>query len=60
MGEFLGLDGGGRREQTQRIIGYLDDLSTAWHEAEPGNGYDVKAVEWRAKLIERDNDADPH
>ena len=34
-------------------------LYTAWHEAEPGQGYDTKAAEWRAKLAEPDeSDAD--
>jgi non-specific serine/threonine protein kinase/serine/threonine-protein kinase len=31
---------------TQALI----DLYTAWHAAEPDNGYDLKAAEWRAKL----------
>jgi serine/threonine protein kinase len=28
----------------------LVQLYTAWHAAEPGKGYDVKAAEWKAKL----------
>jgi hypothetical protein len=28
----------------------LADLYTAWHEAEPNQGYDAQAAEWRAKL----------
>jgi tetratricopeptide (TPR) repeat protein/predicted Ser/Thr protein kinase len=36
--------------QTRRVIGYLINLYTAWDQAEPGNGYDAKAAEWRAKL----------
>ncbi|MFH0980386.1 MAG: tetratricopeptide repeat protein, partial [Planctomycetota bacterium] len=34
------------REALERIV----DLYDAWHEAEPGEGYDAKAAEWRAKL----------
>jgi len=30
----------------ERVI----DLYTAWHEAEPDEGYDAKAAEWRARL----------
>jgi serine/threonine protein kinase/tetratricopeptide (TPR) repeat protein len=45
---------GEHHPQTQRVVGYLADLYTAWHAAEPGNGYDVKAAEWRAKLTEAD------
>lgn len=37
----------------QRIV----DLYVAWNLAEPGKGYDVKTVEWRAKLPKPD-DAD--
>ena len=25
-------------------------LYESWHDAEPGNGYDANAIEWRAKL----------
>ena len=37
-------------ERTIKVNESLADLYTAWHEAEPGNGYDTKAAEWRAKL----------
>jgi tetratricopeptide (TPR) repeat protein len=29
---------------------WLIDLYTAWHEAQPDQGYDARAAEWRAKL----------
>ncbi len=32
------------------IIQRVVDLYEAWHVAEPGQRYDVKAAEWRAKL----------
>ncbi len=35
-----------KREDLQRIV----DLYDAWHEAEPDQGYDAQADEWRAKL----------
>ena len=35
-----------KAEALQRII----DLYDVWHAAEPGEGYDAKAAEWRAKL----------
>ena len=34
------------REALERIV----KLYEAWHEAEPDQGYDQKAAEWRAKL----------
>ncbi|MCH8151561.1 MAG: tetratricopeptide repeat protein [Planctomycetes bacterium] len=43
--------------QTKRVVGYLADLYDAWHEAEPGRGYDAKAAEWRAKLAEEGTEA---
>ncbi len=36
------------REAAERITNLYD----AWHTAEPGNGYDAKAAEWRGKLAE--------
>ncbi len=40
---------GDSHEQTRRVMGYLVDLYDDWHIAEPGNGCDVKAAEWREK-----------
>ena len=39
-----------RDEAIQRVV----DLYTAWHAAEPGNGYDTKAEEWRERLGDSD------
>ena len=36
------------RDCTQALI----DLYDAWHAAEPGDGHDLNAVEWRGKLAE--------
>jgi hypothetical protein len=40
------------REALERIVEFYD----AWHEAEPGKGYDQKAAEWRAKLPEENGE----
>ena len=65
---FAGL--GPDHELTMGAIKSLSDLYTAWHEAESDQGYDTKANEWRAKLVqlneeeetspmsERESDAD--
>lgn len=37
-----------KQEALERIASLYD----AWHAADPAEGYDVKAVEWRAKLAE--------
>ncbi|MCH8261200.1 MAG: tetratricopeptide repeat protein, partial [Planctomycetes bacterium] len=37
-----------KTEAIQRVV----DLYEAWHTAEPGQGYDVRAAQWRAKLPE--------
>ncbi len=42
------VTGNRRREALQRVIA----LYEAWHTAEPANGYDAKAAQWRAKLAE--------
>ena len=34
----------------QDSIRALAELYEAWHTAEPGNGHDAKAAEWRAKM----------
>ncbi len=39
-------------ERTIEQIKSLVDLYSAWHEAEPGQGYDAKAAQWRAKMAE--------
>ncbi len=41
---------GATHENTRRAIGMAVTLYEAWHQAEPGKGYDVKAAEWKAKL----------
>ncbi|MCH8963861.1 MAG: serine/threonine protein kinase [Planctomycetes bacterium] len=38
--------------ETQASIERLVSLYESWHAAEPGQGYDAKAAEWRAKLPE--------
>ncbi len=37
-------------ESTNEAIQRVVDLYEAWHAAEPGQGYDAKADQWRAKL----------
>ncbi len=39
------------REARERIVNLYD----AWHAAEPEQGYDAKAAEWRAKLPEKES-----
>ncbi len=34
------------REAVERLV----NLYAAWHTAEPNQGYDAKAAEWRAEL----------
>jgi hypothetical protein len=47
----LVLDGlGPEDEHTQTCITSLVNLYTAWDAAEPGNGYDTKADEWRGRF----------
>ncbi len=41
---------GPQHERTTEQIQSLIDLYSAWHEAEPDQGYDAKTAEWRAKL----------
>ena len=41
---------GGLHERTIGAVRQLVDLYTAWNDSEPGQGYDAKADEWRAKL----------
>ena len=41
---------GAEHQQTIKAVNALIDLYSAWHEFEPGKGYDAKTVEWRAKL----------
>ncbi len=36
--------------QTQASIERLVKFYESWNAAEPGQGYDAKAAEWRAKL----------
>ena len=40
---------GDDHEQTRRVVGYLADLYDARHAAEPEEGFDSKAAEWRAR-----------
>jgi tetratricopeptide (TPR) repeat protein len=37
-------------ERTTKCVESLAALYDGWHAAEPGQGYDTKAAEWRAKL----------
>ena len=39
-------------ERTIKAVNALADPHDAWHEAEPDQGHDAKAAEWRAKLEE--------
>ena len=48
---------GSEHAHTRRVAGYLADLHDAWHAAEPGNGYDATATEWREKLEQLEPDA---
>jgi serine/threonine protein kinase/tetratricopeptide (TPR) repeat protein len=43
--------------RTTDVIKVLVDLYEAWNEVEPGQGYDAKAAEWRAKLPVEDSPA---
>ncbi len=45
--------------QTQASIERLVSLYESWHTAEPGKGHDAKAAEWRTKLPEADEAAEP-
>ena len=41
---------GATHAATRKARKRMGDLYDAWHTAEPGNGYDAQAAEWRAKL----------
>ena len=41
-----------RRLHWRNVLDHFVRLYDAWHAAEPGQGYDAKAAEWRAKLEE--------
>ncbi|MEO1128362.1 MAG: serine/threonine-protein kinase [Planctomycetota bacterium] len=41
---------GEEHEQTQRVIGYLVDLYTAWHATEPDAGHETTAATWDSRL----------
>jgi tetratricopeptide (TPR) repeat protein len=43
-------DRGAELAGTTEAVRWLADLYAAWHEAEPDQGYDAKADEWRARL----------
>ena len=45
--------------QTQASIERLAKFYESWHAAEPGQGYDAKAAEWRAKLRQADKAEEP-
>ncbi len=45
--------------KTQTSIEQLVNLYESWHTAEPGNGHDSKAAEWRAKLPPDDEATEP-
>jgi len=38
------------------VVGSIATLYDSWHTAEPGQGYDAKAAEWRSKLEHRQSD----
>lgn len=40
---------GASHKETRGSVQGLVDFDTAWDGAEPGNGYDTKAAEWKAK-----------
>jgi len=43
---------GARSPEVVNVLKATIELYDAWHAAEPGQGYDAKAAEWRAKLDE--------
>ena len=43
--------------QTKTSIERLAEFYESWHAAKPGQGYDAKAAEWRAKLPDTDPDS---
>ncbi len=53
--EILIASLGSDHERTIGASKALSDLYDAWHEAEPDQGYDTKAAEWRAKLPDEVN-----
>jgi tetratricopeptide (TPR) repeat protein len=50
---------GTRQELMGKYIQALVDLYVAWNTAEPGKGYDAKAVEWKQKLEALDAPSSP-
>ena len=50
---------GTKHKRTVTVTQSLADLYDAWHAAEPDQGYDQKAAEWRAKLTERQATTQP-
>ena len=50
--EILTFEVGDDHAETFRAVGSLVDLYTAWHAAEPNQGYEDKAPEWRTRLAE--------
>ncbi len=50
----------GLERRTRQLAEAFIDLYDAWHTAEPGEGYDAQAAEWRAKLPDTEpNSASP-
>ncbi len=49
---------GDEHAQTVGTIKLLGKLYESRHTAEPGQGYDAKAAEWRAKMPEGDSDGE--
>ncbi|MCH8852131.1 MAG: tetratricopeptide repeat protein [Planctomycetes bacterium] len=45
--------------ETQTSIERLAEFYESWHAAKPGQGYDAKAAEWRAKLPPDDEATEP-
>ena len=48
------------RRPWRNVLRATADLLDAWHAAEPDQGYDTKAAEWRAKLGEEGTEAARH
>jgi eukaryotic-like serine/threonine-protein kinase len=50
---------GPSHDRTKALIQQLADLYDAWHAAEPDQGYDAKAEQWRARLPQQEEDPTP-
>ena len=50
---------GDLRKEAAETAGALVELYEARHAAEPGEGYDATAAEWRAKLVTLEEESEP-